>query len=105
LILVTANRDLTMLQATRGAQLPIVRVCTRLPETAFASATIHADTGAIPATLCHRQHATNDRAPVDGGSPDVMKRFLRSTTASKSFSTSTILLRLRWVEQHQSNQT
>jgi hypothetical protein len=59
-----------MLQATRGAQLPIVSVCTRLPETAFASATIYADTGAIPATLCHRQHATNDRTPVDGGSPD-----------------------------------
>jgi hypothetical protein len=38
-----SNRDLHMLQATRGAQFPIVSVRTRLPETASASATIHAD--------------------------------------------------------------
>jgi hypothetical protein len=38
-----SNRDLHMLQATRGAQFPIVSVRTRLPETASAAATIHAD--------------------------------------------------------------
>jgi hypothetical protein len=38
-----SNRDLHMLQAARGAQFPIVSVRTRLPETASASATIHAD--------------------------------------------------------------
>ncbi len=38
-----SNRDLHMLQATRGAQFPIVTVRTRLPETASASATVHAD--------------------------------------------------------------
>ena len=38
-----SNRDLHMLQATRGAQFPIVTVRTRLPETARGSATIHAD--------------------------------------------------------------
>jgi hypothetical protein len=38
-----SNRDLHMLQATRGAQFPIVSVRTRLPEAASASATIHAD--------------------------------------------------------------
>ena len=38
-----SNRDLHMLQVTRGAQFPIVSVRTRLPETASASATFHAD--------------------------------------------------------------
>src|SRR5579872_6933540 len=38
-----SNRDLHMLQSTRGAQFPLVSVRTRLPETASASATIHAD--------------------------------------------------------------
>jgi hypothetical protein len=38
-----SNRDLHMLQVTRGAQFPMVIVRTRLPETASASATIHAD--------------------------------------------------------------
>jgi hypothetical protein len=38
-----SNRDLHMLQVTRGAQFPIVSVRTRLPETVSASATIHAD--------------------------------------------------------------
>src|ERR1700693_101305 len=38
-----SNRDLHMLQVTRGAQFPIVSVRTRLPETASASTTIHAD--------------------------------------------------------------
>src|SRR6202158_2711952 len=38
-----SNRDLHMLQVTRGAQFPIVSVRPRLPETASASATIHAD--------------------------------------------------------------
>jgi hypothetical protein len=38
-----SNRDLHMLQATRGAQFPIVSVRTLLPEAASASATIHAD--------------------------------------------------------------
>src|SRR5271169_6473200 len=34
-----SNRDLHMLQATRGAQFPLVSVRTRLPETASASTT------------------------------------------------------------------
>ena len=38
-----SNRDLHMLQVTRGAQFPIVSVRTRLPETASTSATIQAD--------------------------------------------------------------
>jgi hypothetical protein len=38
-----SNRDLHMLQVTRGAQFPMVIVRTRLPEDAAASATIHAD--------------------------------------------------------------
>jgi len=38
-----SNRDLHMLQVTRGDQFPLVSVRTRLPETESASATIHAD--------------------------------------------------------------
>ncbi|HEY7338078.1 MAG TPA: YceI family protein [Bryobacteraceae bacterium] len=38
-----SNRDLHMLQATRGAQFPLVVVRTRVPEAAFKSPTIHAD--------------------------------------------------------------
>jgi hypothetical protein len=38
-----SNRDLHMIQATRGAQFPMVTVRTRLPEADSASATIHAD--------------------------------------------------------------
>ena len=38
-----SNRDLHMLQVTRGAQFPIVSVRTRLPEAVSASTTIHAD--------------------------------------------------------------
>jgi hypothetical protein len=38
-----SNRDLHMVQVTRGAQFPMVVVRTRLPETASATATIHAD--------------------------------------------------------------
>src|ERR1700732_734727 len=38
-----SNRDLHMLQVTRGAQFPMVTVRTRLPESESTSATIHAD--------------------------------------------------------------
>jgi hypothetical protein len=38
-----SNRDLHMLQVTRGAKFPIVSVRTVLPEAASGSATIHAD--------------------------------------------------------------
>jgi YceI-like protein len=38
-----SNRDLHMLQVTRGAQFPMVTVRTRLPESASASSTIRAD--------------------------------------------------------------
>jgi len=38
-----SNRDLHMLQVTRGAEFPLVTVRTRLPESATASATINAD--------------------------------------------------------------
>src|SRR5271170_3714312 len=38
-----SNRDLHMLQVTKGAQFPMVTVRTRLPEGDSASATIHAD--------------------------------------------------------------
>ena len=38
-----SNRDLHMLQATRGAEFPLVTVRTRLLEEAFALATVHAD--------------------------------------------------------------
>src|SRR5271167_1533246 len=38
-----SNRDLHMVQVTRGAEFPMVTVRTRLPETVSASATIKAD--------------------------------------------------------------
>jgi hypothetical protein len=38
-----SNRDLHMLQATHGAEFPMVTVRTRLPETATTAATIDAD--------------------------------------------------------------
>lgn len=38
-----SNRDLHMLQVTRGAQFPIVSVRIHLPETALTSSTIHCD--------------------------------------------------------------
>ena len=38
-----SNRDLHMLQVTRGAQFPMVTVRTRLPEAASTAATIQAD--------------------------------------------------------------
>jgi len=38
-----SNRDLHMLQVTRGGQFPMITVRTRLSENASASATIHAD--------------------------------------------------------------
>ena len=38
-----SNRDLHMLQATRGAEFPMVTVRTRLPEAELRLATVHAD--------------------------------------------------------------
>ena len=38
-----SNRDLHMIQVTRGAEFPMVQVRTRLPESAAGSATIKAD--------------------------------------------------------------
>jgi len=38
-----SNRDLHMLQITRGAEFPMVIVRFQLPQTALASSTIHAD--------------------------------------------------------------
>jgi len=38
-----SNRDLHMLQATRGAEFPLVTVRTRLPENAVTLSMIHAD--------------------------------------------------------------
>jgi hypothetical protein len=38
-----SNRDLHMIQVTRGAEFPVVTVRTRLPETASAATTVHAD--------------------------------------------------------------
>lgn len=38
-----SNRDLHMLQVTRGAEFPLVTVRTRLPESAAVSVTINAD--------------------------------------------------------------
>lgn len=38
-----SNRDLHMLQTTRGAEFPMVVVRTQLPESASGSSTIHAD--------------------------------------------------------------
>jgi len=38
-----SNRDLHMIQVTRGAEFPMVQVRTRLPESAGGSATIKAD--------------------------------------------------------------
>src|SRR5271169_3684750 len=38
-----SNRDLHMIQVTRGAQFPMVTVRTRLPESASTAATVNAD--------------------------------------------------------------
>ena len=38
-----SNRDLHMLQVTRGAQIPLVTVRTQLPEAVSSSSTIHVD--------------------------------------------------------------
>jgi hypothetical protein len=38
-----SNRDLHMLQVTRGAEFPMIVVRTQFPESAIASGTIHAD--------------------------------------------------------------
>jgi hypothetical protein len=38
-----SNRDLHMIQVTRGAQFPMVTVRTRLPESSATSATVNAD--------------------------------------------------------------
>jgi hypothetical protein len=38
-----SNRDLHMLQVTRGAEFPLVTVRTRLPDTAVGSGSVHAD--------------------------------------------------------------
>lgn len=38
-----SNRDLHMLQVTRGAEFPMIIVRTQFPESAIASGTIHAD--------------------------------------------------------------
>src|SRR5580658_4935316 len=38
-----SNRDLHMLQVTRGAEFPLVTVRTRLPESAATSSTVNAD--------------------------------------------------------------
>ena len=38
-----SNRDLHMLQATRGAEFPLVTVRTRFPDEALGSGTIHVD--------------------------------------------------------------
>jgi hypothetical protein len=38
-----SNRDIHMIQVTRGAQFPMVTVRTRLPESASTSATVQAD--------------------------------------------------------------
>lgn len=38
-----SNRDLHMLQVTRGAEFPMITVRTTLPDTAGAASTVHAD--------------------------------------------------------------
>src|SRR5580700_5783079 len=38
-----SNRDIHMLQVTRGAEFPLVTVRTRLPESAATSSTVNAD--------------------------------------------------------------
>ncbi len=38
-----SNRDLHMIEVTRGAQFPMVVVCTQFPESEIAGTTIHAD--------------------------------------------------------------
>ena len=38
-----SNRDLHMLQVTRGGQFPLVSVRARVPDTAIGSGTVHAD--------------------------------------------------------------
>jgi hypothetical protein len=43
-----SNRDLHMLQVTRGGEFPMVIVRTQLPEQAAGSATIRADLALVP---------------------------------------------------------
>lgn len=57
-----SNRDLHMLQVTRGAQFPMVVVRTRFPEAATASPTIYADLDVqFAGQTAHYQHVPFQR--------------------------------------------
>lgn len=58
-----SNRDLHMLEATRGAQFPMVIVRTRFPQAATASPTIYADLDVqFAGQTAHYQHVPFQRA-------------------------------------------
>ena len=57
-----SNRDLHMLEVTRGAQFPMVIVRTRFPEAATASPTIYADLDVqFAGVIAHYQHVPFQR--------------------------------------------
>jgi hypothetical protein len=59
-----SNRDLHMVQVTRGAEFPIVTVRTRLPESAASSATINADLEIQFAGQIKKSHCPSWQTPL-----------------------------------------
>jgi hypothetical protein len=77
-----SNRDLHMLQVTRGGQFPMATVRTRLPEEAQGSTTIRADLEidfagqtATFASVPFEQVTTNDERRIDGTIPTTLAAF------------------------------
>jgi hypothetical protein len=77
------NRDLHMLQLTRGAQFPIITVRFQLPEAALASPTIHADLKiqfagqtAEYKQLPFQRETKGSAIEVSGTTPLMISRFL-----------------------------
>ncbi len=67
-----SNRDLHMLEATRGAQFPMVIVRTQIPEGASTSATIYADLEVeFAGQTAHYQHVPFQRRDPRKRSADI----------------------------------
>jgi hypothetical protein len=73
-----SNRDLHMLQATRGGQFPIITVRTRLPESAAGNATIHAD---LEIQFCG-QTVTYKQVPFEQATQDGATRIVGTIPAT-----------------------
>ncbi|MGB9404957.1 MAG: hypothetical protein WCA98_15590 [Candidatus Acidiferrales bacterium] len=77
-----SNRDLHMLQVTRGGQFPLVTVRTRLPEAAAGSETIHADLEiqfagqtAVYKQVSFQQVTKGDETRISGTIPTLVSDF------------------------------